>query len=87
MTVEILESLSNVLPKERLTVWLPHKNPNTSWVKTEFATKELAILVKKYARLGIWLLTTSDQLDEAIRLDAEIIETNGQVKPDTNERR
>ena len=55
VTVEILESLSNVLPKERLTVWLPHKNPNTSWVKTEFATKELAILVKKYARLGIWL--------------------------------
>ena len=53
----------------------------------KFATEELAILVKQYARLGIWLLTTIDQLDEAIKLGAEIIETNGQLKPDAKERR
>lgn len=87
VTAEILECLSEVLPKERLTVWLPHKNPNTSWVKSGFATEELSILVKQYARLGIWLLTIIDQLDEAIKLGAEIIETNGQLKPDAKERR
>lgn len=78
---ENLQRLSTILPKDRLTVWLPHKNPATSWVKVEFANQALAELVKAYARLGVWILSTPEQLDDAIRLGADVIETNGELKP------
>ncbi len=78
---ELLEELATVLPKERLTVWLPHENPNTSWVTVEFANERLSRLVKSHASLGVWILTSEDQLAEAECLGADIIETNGQLKP------
>ena len=81
VTAEILEELRSILPKEQLTVWLPHKNPGTAWVKIAFANEQLAELVKQYARLGIWILSTSSQLDDAKKLGADVIETNGQLKP------
>lgn len=86
VSLEILEKLAAVLPKERLTVWLPHKNPSTSWVKVEFASKERAQLVKKYASLGVWILSRNDQLEEAEALGADLIETGGQLKPSTDKR-
>lgn len=82
VTRDILEQLAAFLPKERLTVWLPHKNPNTSWVKTEFANEELSTLIKQYADLGIWILSRNSQLEEAQKLGADIIETNGSLKPE-----
>jgi histidinol-phosphatase (PHP family) len=81
VTSEILIRLSQILDREHLTVWLPHKNSNTSWVKCEFANKQLADSVKEYATLGIWILSTSSHLAEAESLGADIIETNGQLKP------
>lgn len=79
---EALEQLRSFLPREQLTVWLPHKNPNTTWVKVPFADQALADLVKQYARLGVWILSEESQLEEARALGAEIIETNGQLKPE-----
>ena len=81
VTAESLEQLRSFLPKERLTVWLPHKNPNTAWVTVDFASEQLAELVKPYARLGVWILSEYSQLKEAETLGAEIIETNGSLKP------
>lgn len=81
VTAASLEQIHSFLPKERLTVWLPHKNPNTAWVTVDFANEQLAELVKQYARLGVWILTENNQLEEAKKLGAEIIETNGQLKP------
>lgn len=81
---EILKSLSAILPKERLTVWLPMKNKHTAWVKVPFADQSLAELVKGYARLGLWLLSDTSHLAEAEALGAEIAETNGQLKPIKN---
>lgn len=81
VTVEALEQLRSFLPKDKLTVWLPHKNPNTAWVKTDFANESLAALVKQYASLGIWILSDQAQLAEAKKLGADVIETNGQLKP------
>ena len=78
---ENLELLGKILPKERLTVWLPHKNEDTSWVQVEFANESSAALVKRYARLGVWILSTQGHLEDAIRLGADIIETNGKLKP------
>ena len=85
VTTEILSRISGFLPKERLTVWLPLKCKNTSWVRVEFADETLANTVKQYARLGLWILSTGDQLKDAERLGAEIVETNGQLKPKRNE--
>lgn len=77
VNIENLEILDKILPKERLTVWLAHKNPST----LEVINESLASLVKKYAKLGIWILSTREQLFEAEKLGADIIETNGMIKP------
>lgn len=77
----ILEQIAECVSKDRLTVWLPHKNPATSWVKVEFANKASAELVKNYARLGVWIISTPEQLTEAEELGADVVETNGSLKP------
>ena len=85
VTAENLEQLRSFLPKEQLTVWLPHKNPSTAWVKIAFANEQLAALVKQYASLGVWILSDGAQLEEAEKLGADVIETNGQLKPNEEE--
>ena len=84
VSLEKLKEISEFLPKERLTVWLAQKNQNTTWVKVPFASPELAELVKPFASLGVWLLTDNQQFDEAEKLGADIVETNGQLKPEKN---
>ncbi|MBQ8611856.1 MAG: PHP domain-containing protein [Oscillospiraceae bacterium] len=81
VNAETLHRLGELLPKEQLTIWLPHKNPNTAWVTVDFASPEAAARVKQYGSLGVWILSKYDQLDEAEALGADIIETNGQLKP------
>ena len=78
---ENLEKLSRFLPKDRLTVWLPLECSATWWVKVEYANERLSALVKKYARLGLWILSDKSELEKAELLGAEIVETNGQLKP------
>lgn len=85
VTAEILRDLHTIIPKERLTVWLPYKCANTSWVKIPFADSKTAKLVKNYARLGIWLLTDYDSFYDAVRcFDPDIVETDGTIKPQIN---
>lgn len=78
---DVLREINLFLPKEQLTVWLPHKNPKTSWVQVEFANKRLAELIKKYASLGVWILSENSHLKDAEELGADMIETNGELKP------
>ncbi len=74
--------LAEHISKERLAVWLPYRCAATSWVKVPTANEELCKRVKTVARLGIWILSDSDQLREATeRFDADIIETTGKLKP------
>lgn len=84
VTLEKLTQINKFLPKERLTVWLPQQNSNTTWVKIPFADEALAALVKPFASLGIWLLSRNNQFDDAVSLGADVIETNGQLKPESN---
>jgi HisJ family histidinol phosphate phosphatase len=80
-----LSEISALVPKEHLTVWLPIKNAHTGWVKVPFATPELCTLAKKYASLGIWLISEYTDFDRAVNeFGADIIETNGQIKPVMN---
>ena len=78
---EILEELASLLPRERLTVWAPVQNKNTSWVKVAFVDEELAQLIKKYAQLGVWILSRPEELAMAERLGADVAETTGSLKP------
>ena len=84
VTEECLQKLSKLIAKDKLTVWLPYQNKHTSWVCVPFVDVELATMVKKYSKLGIWLLSKYSELEDAERLEAEIIETNGQLKPQKN---
>ena len=77
----ILEKLAAILPKERLTVWLPMENQNTSWVKVPFVSQNSAATVKRYGSLGIWLLSDYTELEAAKKLGADIVETDGHLKP------
>lgn len=85
VTKDVLCEISSFLEKERLTVWLPLKSEKTAWVKTAFADEELSALVKQYARLGLWILTDEAELSTAEKLGADVVETNGRLKPVMNE--
>ena len=84
VTEEILAELAELVPPEQLVVWLPLPSRLTSWVKVEFASEDMARRIREMARLGIWILSNYDQLEEAERLGASIVETNGQLKPVRN---
>ena len=80
---EVLNRLS--VFGRRLTVWLPYKSPMTSWVRVPFADEELCDTVKKYAKLGIWIINDYESYNYVCRHFApDIVETNGIVKPEIN---
>ena len=81
---EILAELGKMRSKDQLTVWLPHQNPNTTWVKVEFANSRLADMIHPYAALGVWILSNYKDLADAEALGADLVETNGQIKPPKN---
>ncbi len=76
--------LSELLPREQLTVWLPFRNKNTTWVSVPFADNDLASLVKRHASLGLWLLSDESEAKAAEELGADVIEINGNIKPPKN---
>ena len=82
VTEEILQAIEVALKNNRLTVWLAQDTPLTWWVKIPKATPELCAMVKRYGKLGLWLLNTHEELEEAKALGADIIETNGVIKPE-----
>ena len=66
-----------------LFVWIPYDNRHTAWCKFPKADDALCALVRKYAKLGLWLLTETAELNDAReRYGASIIETDGSLKPD-----
>lgn len=82
---ENLKMLSETVPKDRLTVWLPYRCARTEWVRAPFADKEIADKVKKFASLGIWILSEQEELADATEnLGADVVETTGKLKPVQN---
>lgn len=78
---ETLRLLSQQVGRSRLTVWVPYQNKNTGWVTVKFVGKDLADLIKQYACLGVWILSTEEEYRKAVALGADIIETTGSIKP------
>lgn len=82
---EALKQLSEFVPKSSLTVWLPFKCKTTEWVKVPFCNDELSHMIKQYAHLGIWLITSEKDYESALTFNPDIIETDGRIKPVMNE--
>lgn len=79
---ESREHLTSRVKEGNLYVWLRYDNKATSWNKFPAVTEETAADVKKYARLGLWLLSEREELENAINLyHADLVETNGSLKP------
>lgn len=70
------------LKNNPLTVWIPIDRADLAWVNKPKANAELCAMIKKHARLGIWILNTQEQLEQAKRFGADIIETDGTLKPE-----
>ena len=51
------------------------------WVGIDSATAKICQQVKEVGYLGLWTLSTEEQLQKAIDLGADVIETNGELKP------
>ena len=84
VSVETLEELSPF--SDRLTVWLPFSSRLTDWVKLPFVDDKLSALVKKYGKLGIWIIGDYESYDficESYKPD--IVETTGFIKPEINQ--
>ncbi len=80
VTAQVLEELSRIVDKEKLVVWLPFAKFG-DWAP-EPATEEICELVKKYARLGIWILSKQCDYDYVVdKFSPDIVETTGAIKP------
>lgn len=51
------------------------------WVGIDSINEKIAAMVKEIGYLGVWTLGTEEQLEKAIALGADVIETNGELKP------
>lgn len=67
-----LSLISQIIPKEKLTVWVP--------VDDMFAFDS----AKQVGSVGIWKISDYSQFDTAELLGADIIETDGKIKPERN---
>ena len=51
------------------------------WIGISTANEKLCNQAKEVGYLGIWTLGTEEELEKAVALGADIIETNGELKP------
>ena len=66
----------------RLTIWTCYPCPATEWYKGERADPVLCDRIRAYGEVGVWMLTDICQLADAIcNLRADIVETDGSVRP------
>lgn len=67
----VLKKLAPIAETHELYIWVGINNANET----------ICDMVKEVGHLGIWTLSTEEQLEKAIALGAEVIETNGELKP------
>ena len=78
----LLKTVLAIANKRELFIWVCYDLPDLSWFKGEKATPELCERVRKYGKLGIWIISTHEELETAVlNFKADLIETNGRVKP------
>lgn len=80
---ESLRRLRAVAPGNERYIWLPLACPATSWAGVAKADESLCETVRQYGKLGLWILENAEELEQARRFRADIVETPGQIKPDS----
>jgi len=84
LDADSLGAISTVVPREQLTVWQRFPNGyGDNWCKVPPATPESAAEIRKFAKLGLWLLKKNEEYTAARDIyGASVIETDGSIKPD-----
>ncbi len=52
------------------------------WYSISKAKQRICQTIEQYGHLGLWTVTSEAELKKAISLNADLIETNGEVKPE-----
>ena len=74
-TEEALSEVSKLVSREKLTVWIYLDKPNFAWLTDrDKASEELCARVKKYATLGIANVNCAEDVYEAIKFGADVVE-------------
>lgn len=82
---EILIKLTNIINYDKLTIWVPFENEKTKWVKLPTINLKLSNLIKKYAKIGVWLINNYNDYNTVVSIyNPNIIETDGTIKPIIN---
>lgn len=79
-----IDELKRVSKNHRTTVWIPFPCGMTSWVsdKIRRASKEYVDELHAVGfEVGIWILHTNEEYNTAVEYGADIVETDGAVKP------
>ncbi len=67
----VCKELGKIVGDNLLYIWYPVANVN----------KNICNMIKEYGKLGLWTVKSEAELEKAIALDADVIETNGEVRP------
>lgn len=82
MSEESLQKVVEITRGHELCFWAMGKTKRPKWFRGEDASVELCSRLKKYGLLGVWVLSTQEELDRAVNeFGADYVETNGQLKP------
>ncbi|MCQ2386564.1 MAG: hypothetical protein MJ078_07845 [Clostridia bacterium] len=81
LTPEALETVKKYADG-RATLWIPVDSKVTAWCKERKASAEFCAELHPYGKVGIWIISELDELKAAVcDYGADIIETNGKIKP------
>ena len=79
---EALNLLAKFSAGHKTVVWMRLDNKATAWNTTPPVSEEYATLIKsKGFLLGVWILHTDEEMQQATDLGADIVETTGGIKP------
>jgi hypothetical protein len=82
LTPDVLKWIGNNI-KDRATIWIPFDNKATSWCRERKADREFCRELHSFGKVGLWLLAEPEELRISVEeFGADIIETNGTLKPD-----
>ena len=79
---ESLDALKEISEGHTVTVWMHMGTPLVAWSKLPPATPEIVAAVKARGfRMGIWILENDEEMQGALALGADVVETTGGIKP------
>ncbi len=82
LSPERIADVKRIAAGQKLTVWVCYDNAATAWFRGTKADPALCRRLAREADVGIWILSTAGEAEDARRWGASIIETNGEIKPD-----